>query len=88
MAHLSVSVILALMLAGCAGETVTVRVPVFQRAEPPPELLEPMPAPAGVFSPPGQEGAVACLLPAGKDQLVGYVDALRRRLAAWEAWGR
>ena len=83
------ALILALLVAGCAGrDTVTIRVPVVQHPVPPAELLEPIDAPVGVFTAPGEGEAVACLLPPGKDLLVGYVDALRRRVAAWEAWGR
>ncbi|WP_431861328.1 hypothetical protein [Azospirillum sp.] len=59
-----------------------------QRAEPPAELLEPITAPAGVFVPPGTAGALACVTPSGKNGLVVYVDALRQRVAAWEAWAK
>ncbi len=74
------------LLAGCASSTpVEVAVPVAQRLEPPAELLAPLPTPGRVFTIPGG-AAVACLDPAGRDALVGYVDALRQRVVAWQAW--
>lgn len=89
MARVALILVLATVLAACAStDTVTVRVPTYQRPEPPPELLEPVATPIGVFVPPGEGEAVACLPPAGKDLLVNYVDTLRRRVAAWEAWAQ
>lgn len=85
----AIPLIIAVLLAGCASSNpLRVEVPVMQRAEPPAELLAPITPPAGVFSPPGAVGAIACITPSGKDGLVSYVDALRQRVAAWEAWAR
>lgn len=82
-------ILCAALLTGCAApDTVTVKVPIYQRAEPPAELLAPIDRPAGVFVPPAAAGVVACLAPAGKDALVGHIEALRRRVTAWEAWGK
>lgn len=78
-----------LLLAACVTQDpLTVAVPVYQRAEPPAELLAPLPAPTGVFVGPGATDAVACIAPAGKDALVTYIDALRQRLTAWQAWSQ
>ncbi len=79
--------LVALPLAGCASEPLTVKVPVPQRVEPLAELLEPVETPAvEIFVPPGNAGAVACVAPAGRDALVDYVGRLRQRVEAWRAW--
>lgn len=77
----------AAVLAGCGGgiRTVEVKVPVYQKMEPPAELAGSVAPPARVFTAPGN-ASVACLDPAGRDALVSYVDALRQRVAAWNAW--
>ena len=75
-----------LALAACALEPPPhIEVPVPQRIEPPGELLASIPPPGRIFTPPGAS-SVACLDPAGRDALVGYVDALRQRGEAWRAW--
>ncbi|WP_029007363.1 hypothetical protein [Azospirillum halopraeferens] len=81
------ALILCALLAGCAGAgPVEVKVPVPVRVQPPAELLVPIADPDAVFVPPNTEGVVACVAPAGRDALVGYVDLLRQRVQAWEAW--
>ncbi|MBP2297936.1 hypothetical protein [Azospirillum picis] len=77
--------IVALLLVGCASDPTVVKVPVIQRAVPPPEMTVPVPPPGRIFTVPGV-ASVACLDPVGRDALVGYVDLLRQRVAAWEAW--
>ncbi|MBP2302827.1 hypothetical protein [Azospirillum picis] len=74
-----------LLLAACASDPVRVEVPVVQRAVPPAELLAPIQTPGRIFTAPGA-ASVACLDPAGRDSLVGYVDLLRQRVSAWEGW--
>ena len=75
----------ALLVAGCATETPVVKVPVVERAVPPAELVAPTPTPGAIFSAPSAS-SLACLDAAGKDALVQYVEALRQRVQAWEAW--
>ncbi|WP_434619147.1 hypothetical protein [Azospirillum sp. B2RO_4] len=74
-----------LLLAACASEPVRVEVPVIQRPMPPAELRAPIQRPGRIFTAPGA-ASVACVDPAGRDALVGYVDLLRQRMGAWEAW--
>ena len=86
MARHALTLLAVLALAGCAATPpMEVAVPVGQRLEPPAELLAPLPTPGRIFIVPGA-AVVACLDPAGRDALVGYVDALRQRVAAWQAW--
>lgn len=77
-----------ILLAGCASTPppVTVNIPIPVRVVPPPELLEPLRPPSGVFVPPGDPRAIVGITEAGRGDLVSYVDALRQRLAAWTAW--
>ncbi|PWC96975.1 hypothetical protein TSO5_05975 [Azospirillum sp. TSO5] len=85
MARVQVALAAALLVAGCATETPVVKVPVIERAVPPAELVAPIPTPGAIFSAPASS-SVACLDPAGRDALVSYVDMLRQRVSAWEAW--
>ena len=75
----------ALLVAGCATEPTVVKVPVVERAVPPAELVAPIQPPGPIFSAPASS-SVACVDPAGRDALVEYVQALRQRLDAWNAW--
>ncbi|WP_372393699.1 hypothetical protein ABMY26_00375 (plasmid) [Azospirillum sp. HJ39] len=85
MARLPLTLAAALLLSGCASDQIAVKVPVVQRAEPPADLVAPIPPPGPIFSAPGTS-SIACLDPAGRDALVGYVELLRKRVGAWEAW--
>lgn len=85
MARKSLTAAAVLLLSACATEPTVVKVPVIERAVPPAELVAPIPTPGAIFSAPAPS-SVACLDPAGKDQLVQYVEALRQRVQAWEAW--
>lgn len=75
----------ALLVAGCATEPTVVKVPVVERAVPPAELAAPIQPPGPIFTAPASS-SVACVDPAGRDALVSYVDMLRQRLDAWNAW--
>lgn len=79
------TLIAALLLAGCASEPPVIKVPVVERAVPPAELLIPIPKPGPIFKPPSTS-SLACLDAAGKDALVFHIDALWQRLDAWTAW--
>ncbi len=79
------TLIAALLLAGCATEPTVVKVPVVERAVPPAELAAPIQPPGPIFTAPASS-SVACVDPAGRDALVSYVDLLRQRLDAWNAW--
>lgn len=85
MADLKVTMAAVMLLSACASDPVRVEVPVAQRAVPPAELVAPIPTPGPIFTAPGAS-SVACLDPAGRDALVSYVDLLRQRVQAWEAW--
>ncbi|WP_119831733.1 hypothetical protein [Azospirillum cavernae] len=86
MARLALTICAVLALAACASSPPPpVEVPVPQRLEPPPELMVAIPPPGRIFTAPGVS-SVACVDPAGRDALVGYVDALRQRGDAWRAW--
>ncbi|WP_395454814.1 hypothetical protein ACHMW5_13815 [Azospirillum melinis] len=74
-----------LLLSACASDPVRVEVPVTQRAAPPAELVAPIQPPGPIFSAPSA-ASLACVDASGKDSLVSYVEALRQRVAAWEAW--
>lgn len=86
MADLKVTLAAVLLLSACASDPVRVEVPVIQRPVPPPDLVAPIQPPGPIFNAPGGAGAVACVDPAGRDALVSYIDLLRQRVAAWEAW--
>lgn len=86
MDRIALTLAAVLLLAGCATEPTVVKVPVVERAVPPAELVAPIQPPGPIFSAPGGAGAVACVDPAGRDALVSYVDLLRQRVSAWEAW--
>lgn len=79
------TLIAALLLAGCASKPPVIKVPVVERAAPPAELVAIIAPPSQVFTAPGA-ASVACVDPGGRDALVGYVDQLRQRVQAWEAW--
>lgn len=85
MAHVKLTLGAVLLLSACASDPVRVEVPVIQRAVPPAELVAPIPTPGAIFTAPSSS-SVACVDPAGRDALVSYVDLLRQRVAAWEAW--
>lgn len=85
MAHPSLTLGAVLLLSACASDPVKVEVPVYQRAVPPAELVAPIQQPGPIFTAPGAS-SLACVDASGKDQLVQYVEALRQRVAAWEAW--
>lgn len=74
-----------LLLSACASDPVKVEVPVMQRAVPPAEMVAPIQPPGPIFSAPASS-SVACVDPAGREALVSYVDLLRQRVSAWEAW--
>ncbi|SMF48431.1 hypothetical protein SAMN02982917_2378 [Azospirillum oryzae] len=80
-----IALIAAALLAGCTSEMPVVKVPVVERAAPPAELVAAIVPPSQAFTLPGA-ASVACVDPGGRDALVGYVDQLRQRVQAWEAW--
>lgn len=85
MVDLKVTLGAVLLLSACTSDPVRVEVPVIQRAVPPAELVAPIQPPGAIFTAPSAS-SLACVDASGKDQLVQYVEALRQRVAAWEAW--
>lgn len=77
-------------LKGCAHpQTVEVQVPVAVKAEPPPELREPLDfSRLPTFVPPDDPKATSALTDEGERSLKRLLLDLLMRVRAWEAWGK
>lgn len=87
------TILLCLALAGCAGEprieTQIVKVPVYQKAKPPAELMAcPVLGPLPVFLPVEGKPTWAALDERGQHQLIDLLLAQKGCVEAWRAWAK